>query len=315
MQMLSNLIIRPSRDIYSTSDLHPFCFTLNRRKYFRNDFNLLGPRGKLVCSWYKELHKISDTVVIYLHGNSGSRVDSEEIVEMVLRSGMSLFCFDFSGCGMSEGDLISLGHYEKDDISAVVTYIYSVHPKLNIVLWGRSMGAVASIFYAQANPFIVAMVLDSPFSDFNKVVHDMVSEYKIVPKFLRNYLLNLTADYIKTLAQFDIRELIPKNFIKTCKIPTIFIHSADDTLVKIDHSKELYGLFRGPKCFMEISGQHNAVRDRGVVIKALKIIEFLIVKSQNDEKEQMTVREHLPEFNPGLAELIRHKRGFSHGHK
>ena len=47
---------------------------------------------------------------------------------------MSLFCFDFSGCGLSEGEYVSLGYYEKEDISTIVKYIYTENPSANIVL-------------------------------------------------------------------------------------------------------------------------------------------------------------------------------------
>ena len=249
--------------------------------------------------------------MVYCHGNSGSRLDSEEILESVLKSGMSLFCFDFSGCGISEGEYVTLGHYEKEDISTVVKHIYSVDQSINIVLWGRSMGAVACMLYTYHNPFIVTMVLDSPFADFSQVADEMISEYKIIPKFLRNFMLNLTADYIQSVTAFDIRELAPKKYIKNCKIPTIFIHSGDDKLVNIQHSRELYSEFKGPKCFVEITGEHNTVRDKTVVIKALKIVQFLIVKYQNEEQELVTVREHMPEMKPRLAEIIKHRRVFS----
>ena len=50
MQMLANLIIRPNRDKYHSSDLHPFSFTLNKKSYYRKDIELTGKRGKIVCS-------------------------------------------------------------------------------------------------------------------------------------------------------------------------------------------------------------------------------------------------------------------------
>ncbi|OMJ71722.1 hypothetical protein SteCoe_29985 [Stentor coeruleus] len=312
MQMLANLIIRPYRDIYTTRDLHPFYFTMSRRKFFRKDIELLGQRGKLVCSWYDEVNHPAETCVIYCHGNSGSRLDSEEVLDLVLKLGMSLFCFDFSGCGLSEGDFVSLGYFEKDDISTAVKYIYSENHEVNIVLWGRSMGAAACIFYSYSNPHIIAMILDSPFADFSKVADEMVAEYK-VPKFLRSYLLDRTTEYIKTHVSFDIKQLIPRNFIKNCKIPTIFIHSCEDKLIKIDHSRELYEVLKGPKCFMEITGEHNSVRDKIIVGKALKIVQFLITKSRDDEQEMVTARERPPEFQPDLAKLIRHRRGVSQG--
>jgi pimeloyl-ACP methyl ester carboxylesterase len=310
--MLANLIIRPYRDEYTTSDLHSFCFTLNKKKFIRKDIELQGSRGKLVCSWYLEIIDKSTTCVIYCHGNSGSRIDSEEILETVLKYGMSLFCFDFSGCGMSDGDNISLGYYEKDDISTVVRYIYSIR-SINLILWGRSMGAVASILYTYSNPHIMAMILDSPFSDFSKVADEMVSEYKIVPKFFRDYLFDATSRYIYSMMGFDIKKLVPKNFIKNCKIPTVFIHSNEDKLVKIHHSRELYGEVKGPKCFIEINSDHNTIRDKLVITKALKIVQFLIIRNQNEEEELITQRDHMPEFQPNLAKKIRHRKGFSQG--
>jgi len=31
--------------------------------------------------------------------------------------------FDFAGCGLSDGEFVSLGFYEKDDLTAIVTHL------------------------------------------------------------------------------------------------------------------------------------------------------------------------------------------------
>ena len=36
---------------------------------------------------------------------------------------ISVFVFDFSGCGHSEGKYISLGYFEKDDLKVVVKFL------------------------------------------------------------------------------------------------------------------------------------------------------------------------------------------------
>ena len=36
---------------------------------------------------------------------------------------MHFFSFDFSGCGLSDGEYISLGINESDDLEAVVNYL------------------------------------------------------------------------------------------------------------------------------------------------------------------------------------------------
>ena len=66
-----------------------------------------------------------------------------ESVEKLLPAGLSVFAFDFSGCGMSEGAHVSLGWYEKDDIASIVAFLRNVTKIGRIGLWGRSMGAVS----------------------------------------------------------------------------------------------------------------------------------------------------------------------------
>ena len=61
--------------------------------------------------------------VVYLHGNSSSRVEALSAVEVLLPANMTLFCFDFAGCGKSEGEYISLGYYEKEDVKCVMKHL------------------------------------------------------------------------------------------------------------------------------------------------------------------------------------------------
>lgn len=49
---------------------------------------------------------------------------------------MTLFCFDFAGCGLSGGDYISLGWYERDDVELVVDWLRKSDRVSTIGLWG-----------------------------------------------------------------------------------------------------------------------------------------------------------------------------------
>ena len=55
-------------------------------------------------------------VVIYMHGNCSSRLDCIQTLNFLLPLNITVFSFDFSGCGQSEGEYISLGWHEKDDL-------------------------------------------------------------------------------------------------------------------------------------------------------------------------------------------------------
>jgi alpha/beta superfamily hydrolase len=41
----------------------------------------------------------------------------------MLKRGISVCLFDFSGCGLSEGEYISLGWFEVEDIEAVIKHL------------------------------------------------------------------------------------------------------------------------------------------------------------------------------------------------
>ena len=72
----------------------------------RQDLELVGKRGKLQCSHWEpgpgSRSEVELPCVIYMHGNCGCRAEALEILDLVLSGGMSLFAFDFGGCGMSE---------------------------------------------------------------------------------------------------------------------------------------------------------------------------------------------------------------------
>ena len=80
-----------------------------------------------------------------MHGNSSSRVESLPPANILLPQNITVFSFDFSGCGQSEGEFVTLGWKEKDDLQCVIDYLRNTKRVSTIGLWGRSMGAVTSI--------------------------------------------------------------------------------------------------------------------------------------------------------------------------
>jgi len=70
--------------------------------------------------------------MIYLHGNSSSRMEALTIVECLLPmniavcgidlSGITII-FYYTGSGHSEGEYISLGYYESMDVQSLYDYL------------------------------------------------------------------------------------------------------------------------------------------------------------------------------------------------
>lgn len=245
----------------------------------REDIELENCRGhKLKCSWFTPKHDNREAMpcVVYCHGNCGSRCDCFEILEPLLTSDLTIFALDFSGSGLSEGEFVSLGYYESWDLKAAVEYLREVGMVSDIILWGRSMGAVASILYASTDPKITALVLDSPFTSLKEVCLNLASSYKFIPKGLINFAIKQLRNKIKKLAHFDIDDVNPIDYVKQCKMPAVFIHAQKDNLVSPTHSKLLFESYPGPAYRVEVDGGHNTIRPTWVLIRIGNFIKHIV---------------------------------------
>lgn len=112
--------------------------------------------------------------MVYMHGNAGNKNEADAYLPTLIANGICLFAFDFSGCGNSEGEWVTLGWKEKQDLDAVIKYLNGLGTVSKIGLWGRSMGAATSIMYmSENNDKIAVAVLDSSFSSIESIVNDL----------------------------------------------------------------------------------------------------------------------------------------------
>lgn len=222
-----------SRCEYTLKDLGPNRFRAGGIEYTRTDFDLRNPRGlKIQASHYEPAPgyrpKPKLPCVIYLHGNctcrsslavcmfalllraiGGSRLDGLDALELLLPYNITVVTLDFTGSGISEGDYVSLGYYEKDDLKTVVEYLRASDTVTRIGLWGRSMGAATAILYAHMDPCIAGMVLDSGFASLSMLAKELAeqAEFKI-PKMVVSIALKMIRKSIKSRAGFDIKYVL-----------------------------------------------------------------------------------------------------------
>jgi dipeptidyl aminopeptidase/acylaminoacyl peptidase len=170
--MFVGMIVRPPRNSYPDPYMDKTKnIALQGKQYKVEGFKVANFNGEMLSAVFIEPADDKDRsgdlmpCVIYMHGNAGNKMEGMSYAEKLLPLGINLCCFDFSGCGNSEGDYVTLGFKEKHDLKSVIEYIYE-HKRVSLIgLWGRSMGAVTSIFYEAENPGTVnCMALDSGFS-------------------------------------------------------------------------------------------------------------------------------------------------------
>lgn len=261
-----NFVIRPPRAEYNPDQyLWEKDFTLAGKKFKRQDLELRNGRGHILkCSHYMPSPFPDDTslpCVIYCHGNSGCRADANEAAVILLPSNITVFTLDFSGSGLSDGNYVSLGWHESDDLKVVVSYLRSNEQISRIGLWGRSMGAVTSLLYGAEDPSIAGMVLDSAFSNLFNLMLELVDVYKIrLPKFTVKVALQYMRHVIQKKAKFDIMDINALKVAPKTFIPALFGHAKGDKFIQPHHSDLISNSYAGDKNVIKFDGDHNSSR-------------------------------------------------------
>lgn len=87
---------------------------------------------------------VPPNIILFCHCNASNRLECMQYLEF-LPSDYAIAGFDFLGCGNSEGDYITLGIKESQQIRTIAKVLDDQFRK--VVLWGRSMGAVSVLMY------------------------------------------------------------------------------------------------------------------------------------------------------------------------
>ncbi|KAI9919949.1 hypothetical protein PsorP6_015976 [Peronosclerospora sorghi] len=265
---LVHLIIRPPRTHYEYEELGPIAFSFLGQEFVREDFTVVNDRKqKLVCShWKPAKPSTADVVpcVVYLHGNSSCRLEALSVLRTCLGAGLTVAAFDTAGCGKSDGEYISLGYYERDDLREVVAHLRDKMNIGSVALWGRSMGAATALLHADRDPTIAGIVVDSAFVSLEQLVEEVVErgrqEGMTLPAFLVKIVLKFIRSSVKKRAHFDLRHLAPIDHAPVSFVPALFVAAEHDSFISPHHSDQIYAAYGGDKNLVKVDGDHNTSR-------------------------------------------------------
>ena len=295
-ETLWKFIIRPPRDEYDEDLLGNYVFVYQNKQYQRKDYDLISSEGYLMkCSFIEPIDEyrpsIEMPVVLYLHGNSSSRLEGLNNIEILLKNNINLFVIDFPGCGLSEGEYISLGYHEKDDVKVIVDFIENLPGVSKIGLWGRSMGAATTLLYAYKDPRISAICVDSPFENFKLLAEELVVKQIKLPKFIIDGALKIVQGTVKKKNGLDIYKLKPIENVANTFQPALFIHAINDELIDVQHSINLFNNYGGPKSLKCCDkGGHNTKRPK-IIKKEIGdfFYKYLCTNASENEKKESNI--------------------------
>lgn len=173
--------------------------------------------------------------VFYFHGNKHNIQEYWDRVEILYNAGFSVFIFDYSGFGKSEGTASESQLYA--DARSARNYLLSV-PGIDtskIIYYGYSLGCVAAIDLAvQFSP--KRLILEAPFASGETVVKS-------------GTLLDIPGAFVLK-GEFNNKEKI-----KNVYVPVAVIQGVDDKFIDIDkNGAVVYNNANNPKMFVRVPG-------------------------------------------------------------
>jgi hypothetical protein len=191
--------------------------------------------------------RVSRGTILFLHGNAENISTHVRSVLWLVREGYTVFAFDYRGYGWSGGEAPDIPGVHRD-ARAALSKILSL-PGVSadrLVVFGQSLGAAIAVHtVATASPSRRprALILDSPFTGYRRIVRDKLSS------------LIVTWPFAWPASRIFDDEYSPERWIgKIGPVPVIVIHGTADRVVPYAHGKELYDLASEPKGIWTVEG-------------------------------------------------------------
>jgi pimeloyl-ACP methyl ester carboxylesterase len=273
---IMRMLTQPKRHTYYPSDLRRN--SIDDYSFNVQEITLSGGRYPLHCASWVE-NRTSKLWVIYLHTNTRSLVDAQEVLPICGALGANLFAFDLPGCGKSAGEL-TFGM--ANDLAVVIHYLKAKAPGCEIVLWARGMSTAIAIEYLHKNQStessIKFVILDSPFLSVAKMVADASSSITAYGVAVPSPVINFCASFIRRSVRSklgsDPYELRPIEYAPAMTCPVWVFAALQDDYMPPHHGRQMaeaWGTSHNPKTmaeFEEFEGRHFGSREESTVMRA-----------------------------------------------
>jgi len=197
----------------------------------------------------------SDKAVILLHGYTGDRTTMLPQANMLFEAGFTVLLFDFRHRGESEGEFVSFGYYEKQDVAAAVNLLeelgetmrQSGRPGISAIgLIGLSNGGATSILFAAENPGrIKALVIEDTFKSLDSAVSQSFTHFVGLPAFP---FAPITVWFSELRTGLNRTNVIPENAIANIiNTPVLIIHGLEDKTISFKDGEAIYLKANQPK--------------------------------------------------------------------
>jgi uncharacterized protein len=240
---------------------------------FAIEVRIESESGSKLAGWYLDTPGARTTVLLAhpLHGDRRAMLGRAHFLS---DAGYSCLLFDFQAHGESQGDAITFGFLEAEDLRAVVNYARALTPENQLVAIGWSLGG-AAILLAQGteNLALDGVVLESVYPTIDEALYNRL-QMRVGP---------LAAVFAPVLAwQLPLRlgigtdDLRPIEHINLLHCPVLILGGSADEHTTPAETRALFAAALNPKSLVLFEGvRHTDLHQANQELYEARVLQFL----------------------------------------
>lgn len=219
------------------------------------EWTIKNQQGQQLWAQVYEGNQDSHIYVLAVHGYTVDHRDIAPAIVPFVEKGWNVIAIDQRGRGKSEGDFLSMGWLEKDDIILWAKCICEEDQKAQIILYGESMGAATIMMAVGENELlpkqVVAVVEDCGYTSAYDMFKDQLKERFGLPSFP---FLPAASIVGQIRLGFSFYNADAQEQLKKATLPILFIHGGSDDYVPTSMGEKLYEEYTGEKQLLIVDG-------------------------------------------------------------
>ena len=205
--------------------------------------------GVKLSAWFVQGSPRAGAILL-LHGVRSNKRAMLSRARFLKELGFSVLLIDLQAHGESEGERISFGYREAEDVRAAVEKLRELAPGEQIGVLGVSLGA-ASILLSDVQPLVAAVVLESLYPSLEEAVANrMHIHFGTVGTWFSPLLLTQLAPRLGVTSA----QLRPIERASLLRRPVLFVHGTGDRHTTIQEAQRIFSVVPAPKDFLSLSG-------------------------------------------------------------
>ena len=190
---------------------------------------------------------------ILIHGYGMNQHYAGDYTEVYLQNGYQVLTPDLCASGETDGQYITMGVKDSEEIVVWTRKIKEQYPDAEIVLHGVSMGAATALMAAARDDIegVVAVIEDCGYTSVYEMFSTQLGVLFDLPEFPIMNCIDIVSG-IKTGVMLS--DATPIKVMDKIKVPVLFIHGEADKLIPPVMMEQLYDACKAKKEKFIVSG-------------------------------------------------------------